>query len=164
MVMLKLFAAEANRAGFRIVQNSDDAWFELRAGGHLNDADHKVIEVTLVGNIKLNHDMFLAMLNDETFPYLGYIGASVSLEILPTTTAAESKDWARDSMIDMWNRNSEQILALCEARKKLLAEGWKEIDELRKQLIVEMKRVRAVRARETQLKRLELDAEKGIGR
>ena len=56
-------------------------------------------------------------------------------------------------------RDSEQIQALCEARERLKDEGWAEIEDVRNELIYEMKRVRANRASETGHKHLELEVE-----
>ena len=46
----------------------------------------------------------------------------------------------------IWGLDSEQILALCEIRSKLIEEGWTAVDELRNELIKEMEQVRRARA------------------
>ncbi len=59
----------------------------------------------------------------------------------------------------IWELNSEQILALCEIRSKLIEEGWTAVDELRNELIKEMEQVRRARARASAQKNLELEVD-----
>jgi hypothetical protein len=59
----------------------------------------------------------------------------------------------------IWERESEQILALCEIRSRLIEEGWTEIDELRDELVKEIRHVRGERARAQREKNLRLEIE-----
>jgi hypothetical protein len=62
----------------------------------------------------------------------------------------------------LWGYESEQVAALCGMSARLKDEGWMGIRELRLELIEELKRARAERARAGQAKRLELNVEDAL--
>ena len=57
----------------------------------------------------------------------------------------------------MWNiegsRNEATVTVMCDLRQQLVEEGWRDVEELRKELVAEMNAVRAARARRTQSSR-----------
>jgi hypothetical protein len=159
MEFLDHCATAASDVGLKIVSDPSNAYFRLRAGASIDTSNNVEMGVMLDAYLKFQHHMFVVMLNDTDFPYRGSIGTEFTWEFRRSYSRRLFKSWADKSLSFIWNRDSEQILAMCEAREILEAEGWAAVEELRDELVIEMKRVRAERARETQRKQLELETE-----
>jgi hypothetical protein len=156
---LQQCATAASDKGFVIVSDPSNAHFRLRAGAAIDTSGNVEIGVMLEPYLKFQHHMFVVMLHDADFPYRGSIGTEFKWEFRKSYSQRNFKSWAEKSMSFIWDRDSEQLLAMCKARERLEAEGWAAVEELRNELVIEMKRIRAERARETQRKQLELETE-----
>jgi hypothetical protein len=152
-------AAAASDLGLQIVSDPSQAYFRLRTGASMDSNNNVEMGVMLDPYLKLQHHIFVVMLDDPDFPYRGSIGTEFDWEFHGSYNRKYFKSWADKSMKYIWARDAEQVRALCEAKARLLAEGWRAIEELRNELVNEMKRSRAERARETQRKVLEIEPE-----
>ena len=81
------------------------------------------------------------------------------LETLPSESPSSIASRVQDAMKAIWATEAEQTLALCDARVKLIREGWAAIEEFRLKMIEEMERMRWERAKTQRGKHLELEVE-----
>ena len=110
------------------------------------------VSLLLAGTLKLSHHIFMALTDDPAFPYAG--GTTNS-----DTWSGEMKRGQRsllakmgeESMAYVWGVQARQIEALCSFRKRAVAEGWADVEELRRELVAEMERVRAEVRRKREL-------------
>jgi hypothetical protein len=157
MKFLDLCATAASDLGYQIVSDPSKAYFRLRTGASTVSDRNMLMGVMVDPYLKLQHHIFVVMLDDPGFPYRGALGTELDWEFHGSYNRKHFKSWADKSMKVIWDLDTEQIDALCKAKARLLAEGWQAIEELRNELVVEMKRSRAERAKETQRKSLELE-------
>jgi hypothetical protein len=90
----------------------------------------------------------MALLQDDGFPTGDGGGARRLHSPLPGNF---SKNQVRSALESLWGDESEAVEALCAWREELGHEGWGGVEELRSELLQEMKRVRRIQA-ETQHK------------
>ncbi len=154
-----LVAAEfLSERGFWLVGSRQEAYWRLGASSW-EDGGRPRVRFGLEPNLKLARHMFVVMM-EEGFPYRGELGAGYLIAF----SRSGVWDWVVRAFTQqgvewIWAKESEQLLALCEKRDELVAEGWVEIEELRERLVVEMKRIRRQRLDEVQVKSLRVEGE-----
>ena len=149
--------------GLRIVRGRAEAYWRLFADGWMDDQHNPLVHLGMTGELKLGRHLFVVSMADETFPYRGGVGGSYNFVTASLSDPRLLGSQVETGMRWIWELNSEQILALCEIRSKLIEEGWTAVDELRNELIKEMEQVRRARLRASGQKNLELEVE-GSGR
>ncbi|NQZ96218.1 MAG: TonB family protein [Myxococcales bacterium] len=161
LTYLEEVADAASRMGFRIVDDVSDAYFEIKTGAHYVDEPDVQLYLALNGTLKLHHHIFVSLTDDSRFPYRGRLGGSHAwiLRNADSRSVRKYPALAEEALKKVWDRDRTQIDALCQVREKLVAEGWKDIEELRQQLVNEMVRVRKERAWETKKKNLSIEIE-----
>ena len=161
LTYLELASDVASRMGLQIVPERSDAYFEIRTGAHFIEEPDVELFLTLNGTLKLHHHIFVSLTSNSGFPYRGRLGGSHAwlLKDSDSRSIDHYPSLAEAAMRQVWERDRVQIEALCEVRRKLIAEGWADIEELRQQLVTEMVRARAKRARETRNKGLSIEVE-----
>jgi hypothetical protein len=153
------FAAEALPGlGIRVVENPEDAFWTLTASGLVGPTSVGIF-IELTGSIELQHHLYIADLADNGFSYRGEVGGNHYIGVLPDTRPEHYQIEVARAVRLLWGFESEQVTALCGMSAQLRGEGWLGIRELRLELIDELKRARAERARVGQSKRLELEVE-----
>jgi hypothetical protein len=153
------FAADALPSlGIRVVENPEDAFWTLTASRLVGPTSVGIF-IELTGSIELQHHLYIADLADNSFSYRGEVGGNHYIDILPDAQAGRYRREAARAVRLLWGYESEQVAALCGMSAQLKDEGWMGIRELRLELIDELKRARAERARVGQTKRLELNVE-----
>jgi hypothetical protein len=145
--------------GFSIVQNRSDAYWSLYVQGYHNVQGVVSIRIALQAELKLGRELFVILIDNDEFPYRGSLGGGYQLEFLGPLDRASVQTQTAHAVKSILARESKQIPALCEARSQLAEEGWSEIEELRLQLVDEMKRVRSERAQTHQQKVLLIGVE-----
>jgi hypothetical protein len=145
--------------GLRIVGNPAEAYWRLFADGWMDDGHNPLVHLGMRGELKLGRHLFVVSMADETFPYRGGVGGSYNFVTASLSDPRLLGSQVETGMRWIWGLNSEQILALCEIRSKLIEEGWTAVDELRNELIKEMEQVRRARARASAQKNLELEVD-----
>lgn len=148
-----------SRLGLRMVRDGSEAYWRLYAEGWRDSHRNFLVHVVMQGEPKLVRHMFVVLTAGEELPYRGGIGSSQNFAIKAGTDARSLKPMVENAMRWIWERESEQILALCEIRSRLIEEGWTEIDELRDELVKEIRHVRGERARAQREKNLRLEIE-----
>ena len=157
--ILASWARAAREVGLELSRDRDGAWLRLQVTAMFSDAGDPYIRFDLTPYLKLQHHLFIAVMDDPEFPSGGRLGSSYGVELNPFPPEHELEQTIRVAMRVVWSRASQEIEALCALRARLIDEGWTELEELRKQLILDMERVRAARRRDTQRKRLKLQIE-----
>jgi hypothetical protein len=156
------FAAEALPGlGIRVVENPEDAFWTLTASGLVGPTSVGIF-IELTGSIELQHHLYIADLADNGFSYRGEVGGNHYIGVLPDTPPERYRREAARAVRLLWGYESEQVTALCGMSAQLRGEGWMGIRELRLELIDELKRARAERARVGPNKHLELDVEGAV--
>jgi hypothetical protein len=145
------------RLGLQTVSDLSEAYWRLFANGWMDGQGNSLVHLGMRGELKLGSHLFVVSMADETFPYRGGIGGGYNFVTASLLDARSLDSQVETGMKWIWELDSEQILALCETRSKLIEEGWTAVDELRNELIKEMERVR--RARASQQKSLEIEIE-----
>ena len=153
------------KAGWHVVAEREDAAFVLTSAGfRLSGNMLRMIDISLSPTHKTIHHAFIASLNDSKFPLRDRgFGASHTLT-MPRGPVSEVDfrnfiDGGLDKFLDFTKVQAfETVAALCETREQLTKEGTS-LEELRRELIVEIQRVRRARKREKQEKELNLEIE-----
>lgn len=153
-----LAAGAAAGAGLTVVEDRDDAWLRLQVSAFASSVGDPYLQLDLTPYLKLQHHLFVAVLSEPGFP-ASRIGASYGMELAGPPPDAEIARRVRVALDWIGRTARPELDALCALRARLVDEGWSEIEELRKQLVIEMRDARAQRRRETQRKQLEIEAE-----
>jgi len=153
------FAAEALPGlGVRAVQSREDAFWTLTASGLVGPTSVGIF-IELTGSLELQHHLYMADLADNGFSYRGEVGGNHYIGIRPDAGPDQYQRDVERAVRLLWGYESKQVAALCAMSAQLRDEGWMGIRELRLELIDELKRARAERARAGRNKQLELDVE-----
>ena len=145
--------------GLRKVNDLSDASWVLRTGQWVAKNGSLMLRISFSAQGKMEHHMFVVLVDDPTFPYRGSLGMGYKLETLPSESPSSIASRVQDAMKAIWATEAEQTLALCDARVKLIREGWAAIEEFRLKMIEEMERIRWERAKTQRGKHLELEVE-----
>jgi hypothetical protein len=171
-LILELAVEALPELGLRQVQDRSNAYLRLISTGISLESGDVVEQIGLDAELKLERHMFAVLMEDPRgFPYRGDLG-STSTAVLPRDRAlawlnATGEDFldlratVKVAMKALWDIEAEQMLALCNARSKLVEEGWADIEELRKELVLEIGQVRRDRRDLHQRKQLKLEAGEG---
>lgn len=152
-------AVALSRLGPKIVFERSEAYWRLHAEGWSDAWGNVLVHVGLQPELKLGRDMFAVLTAGEPLPYRGGIGSGYNFADPVPPDVEELRRRVEAGMSWIWQREAEQVLALCEVRARLIEEGWTEIDELREELIKEIQHVRRERARAQRDKQLQLEME-----
>ena len=132
--------------GFRKVEDPLEASFHFGVGVVMTPGNRALASINLKPELEFMNHIFLAQLDDNAFPYRGDAGGSRGIELAVPLNLERERGRIRNAVRSMWDIEAEQILALCEMEATLRSEGWADIEELRKQLVHEMKQIRRQRA------------------
>jgi hypothetical protein len=139
--------------GWEIVSDRGSAYWVITATA-MSMEDTYSLALVLSSEIRLKNDIFLALENDNEFPYRGRLGLSYEYTMSSKTDPEALRPYVVRDTIRSWESHSELVDALCKFGGELREEGWTGIAELRLELVEEMQRVRRDREEEYQ-KRLE---------
>jgi len=146
--------------GYHIVPDASDASFTLVANGGdvIGQVGQLFASVSFAPRPKLQHHIFIAAMNDESFPFVVSVGASRTS--MWSGWYAEDFLWESAKVLAelSWSESSRTLLALCETRANLIDEGVT-LEELRQELVAEIQRFRQQRERGRQGKQLELEVD-----
>lgn len=159
LAILRRAAEVLPELGLRIVRGRAEAYWRLFADGWMDDQHNPLVHLGMRGELKLGRHLFVVSMADETFPVRGGLGGSYNFVTASLSDPRLLGSQVETGMKWIWGLDSEQILALCEIRSKLIEEGWTAVDELRNELIKEMEQVRRARTRASAQKNLELEVE-----
>jgi hypothetical protein len=145
------------------VENPAEAFWTLTASGLVGPTSVGIF-IELTGSIELQHHLYIADLADNGFSYRGEVGGNYYIGVFPDAPPERYRREVARAVDLLWGYESEQVAALCGMSAQLKDEGWMGIRELRLELIDELKRARAERARMGQGKHLELEVEETVPR
>jgi hypothetical protein len=152
---LQIAAEALPGLGIRVVENPAEAFWTLTASGLVGPTSVGIF-IELTGSIELQHHLYIA---DNGFSYRGEVGGNYYIGVLPDSPPERYRREVARAAHLLWGYESEQVAALCGMSAQLKDEGWMGIRELRLELIDELKRARAERARVGQTKHLEVNVE-----
>jgi hypothetical protein len=147
--------------GLEAVADPSEAYWRLFANAWMDRQGNPLVHLGMRGELKLGRHLFVVAMADESFPFRGGTGGSYNFVKASLANTQLLGSQVETGMRWIWRLDSEQIAALCEVRSTLIGEGWA-VEELRQELIEEMKQIRRARARTSQQKNLEIEVE-GIG-
>jgi hypothetical protein len=153
---LQLTTAALPGLGLRVVPRAEDAYWTVTASSLVGPTSVGIF-IELTGSIELQHHLYIAELDRNGFSYRGEVGGNHYIDILPHTEPEHYRSEVESGVRLLWRLESGQVAALCAMSAELREEGWIGINELRIELIEEMKRARRERARAARTKRLELN-------
>ncbi len=153
---LEMAAEALSGLGLLVVKDRKDAYWILTASWLVGPRSVGVF-IELTGSIELQHHLYIAELDRDGFPYRGEVGGNHYVGVRSNSSPEHYRSEVATAVRLLWGLESEQVVALCAMSAKLKEEGWVGIQELRMELIEEVKRAR--RARAERNKRLELDVE-----
>jgi hypothetical protein len=159
--VLQMATDSIREQGLRVAKKPEDAYWILTASSLVGPTSVGIF-VELTGSIELQHHLYIAELDRDGFPYRGEVGGNHYIDILPDTEPARYRSEVAGSVRLLWELESEQVAALCAMSAKLREEGWVGIQELRIELIEEMKRARRERGSAAQTKRLDLSVDEPL--
>lgn len=145
------------RHDFWRVEHREDAYWLFQTSAWTDEVGNTNLLFSLTPELKLAHHIFVVMMDDPTFPYSGSLGAGWKV-VLPGRDLRRFHSSIDDGMQSISQRESGNLLALCEARERLVREGLSDIEELRKQLVEQMRRLRRMHAAD-QRRRLRIEVE-----
>jgi len=160
---LQIAAEALPGLGIRVVENPAEAFWTLTASGLVGPTSVGIF-IELTGSIELQHHLYIADLADNGFSYRGEVGGNNYIGVFPDAPPERYRREVARAVNLLWGYESEQVAALCGMSAQLKDEGWMGIRELRLELIDELKRARAERARVGQDKHLELEVEETVPR
>jgi len=153
---LQLAADALTRIGLRVARDSEGAYWTLTASSLVGPTSVGVF-IELTGSVELQHHLYIAELDRNGFPYRGWVGGNHYIDVLAGTEPERYRAEVQQAVRLLWDYESEQVAALCAMSAQLRDEGWLGIEDLRAELLEEMRRARRERA--AQSRRLELDVE-----
>jgi hypothetical protein len=161
--LLGATASAVSEFGLRVIADRSEAWWTLSASA-LSSGD---INVGLSPQLELRYHLFMAQLEREDLDVSseavgGLIVFSVDLAQFDAAWKTREGSWrkaARDGLAKHWTRTAPIVTALCAMEQELQEEGWDGIEELRAELVEEMRRVRRARGAESQRRVLEIKPE-----
>ena len=154
---LKLALEVLPELDLRVVQERSEARWTIGASAFIGPTGVYNVSVRFRKEIALTHDIYLALLNGNDFPFSGAVRGEYTWVMRPEKNPGDLKREVEKGVKWIWGDNSELVSALCDSQRELRVEGWDGVRELRLELVEEMKRVRRERA--DQKKRLRLEVE-----
>jgi hypothetical protein len=158
-----VYSRELESVGFNRVRGGETPWLFLRAllqPSHLR-SDAVTGAVQLAATPDLQRDYWSAV--SEGSIGEGQIGMSLAVEIGarsgrldPASTRLEEQ--VREKAHRVWERSAPVLFALCNWREQLVADG-SSVEDVRRELVDEMNRIRRRQHRDQQEKRLKLEVE-----
>jgi len=161
-----VFSRELESVGFNRVRGGETPWLFLRALLQPSNLRSNAVTgaVQLGATPDLRRDYWSAV--SEGSIGEGEIGMSLAVEIGarsgrldPAATKLEEK--VRKKAHRVWERSAPVLFALCSWRKQLVEDGLS-VEELRRELVEEMDRIRSKHRSGEQEKNLKLEVEGGI--
>jgi hypothetical protein len=153
---LQLATDALTRIGLRVAQDPKDAYWTLTASSLVGPTSVGIF-IELTGSVELQHHLYIAELDRNGFPYRGWVGGNHYIDVLAGTRPERYRAEVEAAVRLLWGYEAQQVSALCAMSAQLQDEGWVGIEELRAELIEEMRRARRERA--TQSRQLELNVE-----
>jgi len=143
--------------GVHRVDDPEEAYWVLTVGAMKSSDDNALMSIELSPELRLQHHIFVAQLEDDDFPYRGTLGIAVHIEWKNAWSQRVPLLEVQSAIKALYKPDAEQIAALCAMEDRLRDQGWSGIKELREELVKEMKRVRRERAAQSKNLRLEVD-------
>ncbi len=131
------------------VKNREDAYWSFRISAWTDRYGNTNLILSLAPELKLARHIFIVMIDDPTFPFSGDLGAGWKI-VFSGRDLRKMNSSVDDGIRSISRRESEHLKALCSARERLVREGLSDIEELREQLVEEMRRLRRMRAADQQ--------------
>jgi hypothetical protein len=158
-----VFSRELESAGFKRVRSGETPWLFLRALLQPSNLRSNAVTgaVQLGATPDLHRDYWSAVSDGSIGE--GQIGMSLAVEIGARSgrldpAATRLREQAREKAHRVWETSAPVLFALCRWREQLVADGLS-VDDLRRELVEEMNRIRSKQRRGEQEKRLKLDVE-----
>jgi hypothetical protein len=158
-----VFSRELELAGFNRVRTGETPWLFLRALLQPSNLRSNAVTgaVQLGATPDLHRDYWSAV--SEGAIGEGQIGMSLAVEIGARSgrldpAASRLEEQAREKAHRVWERSAPVLFGLCDWRRQLVADGLS-VEDLRRELVEEMNRIRSRQHRDEQEKNLKLEIE-----
>ena len=158
-----LFSRELELAGFNRVRTGETPWLFLRALLQPSNLRSNAVTgaVQLGATPALHRDYWSAV--SEGSIGEAQIGMSLAVELGAQSGMLEFESTrfeaqVREKAHRVWERSAPVLLALCHWREQLVADGLS-VEDLRRELVDEMDRIRSKQRRDIQEKQLNLEVE-----